>query len=87
MLDFLTERDLKGLFDGGVASCEVKVNKPDPRIYQALLDKYHLRADECIFIDDRADNLVAASALASASTRCTRRHPAAQPAHLRRQLH
>ena len=31
--------------------------------YQALLDKYHLRADECIFIDDRADNLVAASAL------------------------
>ena len=63
VLDFLTERDLKGLFDGGVASCEVKINKPDPRIYQALLDKYHLRADECIFIDDRADNLVAASAL------------------------
>ena len=50
-------------FDGGVASCEVHINKPDPRIYQALLDKYHLRADECIFIDDRADNLVAASAL------------------------
>ena len=63
VLDFLTERDLKGLFDGGVASCEVKINKPDPRIYQTLLDKYHLRADECIFIDDRADNLVAASAL------------------------
>ena len=63
VLDFLTERDLKGLFDGGVASCEVHINKPDPRIYQALLDKYHLRADESIFIDDRADNLVAASAL------------------------
>ena len=63
VLDFLTERDLKGLFDGGVASCEVHINKPDPRIYQALLDKYHLRADECIFIDDRAENLVAASAL------------------------
>ena len=28
-----------------------------------MLDKYHLRADECIFIDDRAENLVAASAL------------------------
>ena len=63
VLDFLTERDLTGLFAGGVASCEVHINKPDPRIYQALLDKYHLRADECIFIDDRADNLVAASAL------------------------
>ena len=32
VLDYLTERDLKGLFDGGVASCEVHINKPDPRI-------------------------------------------------------
>ena len=63
VLDLLMHRDFEGLFDGGVASCEVKINKPDPRIYQALLDKYHLRADESIFIDDRADNLVPASAL------------------------
>ena len=63
VLDLLMHRDFEGLFDGGVASCEVKVNKPDPRIYQALLDKYHLRADESIFIDDRAENLLPASAL------------------------
>lgn len=63
ILAFLMERDFKGLFDGGVASCQVKVNKPDPRIYQALLEKYHLRADESIFIDDRAENVQAASAL------------------------
>ena len=63
VLDLLMHRDCEGLFDGDVAPCEVKINKPDPRIYQALLDKYRLRADECIFIDDRADNLVAASAL------------------------
>ena len=63
VLALLKERGVLDRFDGGVASCEVHVNKPDPRIYQALLDKYHLRADECIFIDDRADNLVAASAL------------------------
>ena len=63
VLDLLMRRDFEGLFDGGVASCEVKINKPDPRIYQALLDKYHLRADECIFIDDRAENLLPASAL------------------------
>ena len=63
VLDLLTRRDFEGLFDGGVASCEVKVNKPDPRIYQALLDKYRLRADESIFIDDRAENLLPASAL------------------------
>ena len=71
VLDFLTERDLKGLFDGGVldrfdggvASCEVHINKPDPRIYQALLDKYSLRASECVFIDDNLANVQAAFAL------------------------
>ena len=60
VLDFLTERDLKGLFDGGVASCEVHINKPDPRIYKALLDKYQLKAGESIFIDDRLENVQAA---------------------------
>ena len=57
VLDFLTERDLKGLFDGGVASCEVHINKPDPRIYKALLDKYQLKAGESVFIDDRLENV------------------------------
>ena len=48
------------MFDGGVASCEVHVNKPDPCIYQALLDKYGLKASESVFIDDRQDNVQAA---------------------------
>ena len=60
VLDFLTERDLRGLFDGGVASCEVHINKPDPRIYKALLDKYQLKAGESVFIDDRLENVQAA---------------------------
>ena len=60
VLALLTERDLKGLFDGGVASCEVHINKPDPRIYKALLEKYHLKAQESVFIDDRLDNVQAA---------------------------
>ena len=42
VLDLLMNRDMRGLFDGGVASCEVHINKPDPRIYKALLEKYHL---------------------------------------------
>ena len=50
-------------FDGGVASCEVHVNKPDPKIYKALLDKYSLKAEECVFIDDRLENVQAAFAL------------------------
>ncbi len=50
----------QGLFDGGVASCEVHINKPDPRIYKALLDKYQLKAGESVFIDDRLENVQAA---------------------------
>ncbi len=50
-------------FDGGVASCEVHINKPDPRIYQALLDKYGLKASECVFIDDNLANVQAAFTL------------------------
>ena len=40
VLALLKERGVLDRFDGGVASCEVHINKPDPRIYQALLDKY-----------------------------------------------
>ncbi len=56
-LDFLMTRDFQGLFDGGVASCEVHVNKPNPKIYQAFLEKYHLKVSECVFIDDRHENV------------------------------
>jgi putative hydrolase of the HAD superfamily len=34
--------------------------KPDVRIYQAFLDKYGLKGEECLFIDDRADNIAGA---------------------------
>ena len=60
VLDLLMNRDMKGLFDGGVASCEVHINKPDPRIYKVLLEKYHLKAQESVFIDDRLDNVQSA---------------------------
>ena len=51
------------LVDGGVISYEVKIVKPEPGIYEALLKKYHLKAEECVFLDDRADNIAAARAL------------------------
>lgn len=34
--------------------------KPDPRLFQILLDRYNLKAEECIFIDDNPDNVAAA---------------------------
>ena len=63
VLDLLRDRGVLDGFDGGVASCEVHVNKPDPKIYKALLDKYSLKAEECVFIDDRLENVQAAFAL------------------------
>lgn len=57
VLDMLMSRELGGVFDGGLASCEVQINKPDPRIYQILMERYQLKAEECIFIDDTRENV------------------------------
>ena len=60
VLDTLRQRRFWSLFDGGIASCEVHMLKPDLRIYQTLLQKYHLIASECVFIDDNKINASAA---------------------------
>lgn len=44
-------------FDGIVLSGEVGVTKPDPAIYRWLLARHGLRAEQCLFIDDRPDNI------------------------------
>lgn len=51
------------LVDGRVISYEVKKVKPEPEIYVALLEKYHLNPEECVFLDDRAENIEAAEKL------------------------
>lgn len=50
-------------FDGAVISCEEKLLKPEPELYLRLLHRYHLRPEECLFIDDRSENVAAAQAL------------------------
>jgi len=52
-----------GEFEGIVISGEEKLAKPDERIYQRLLERYDLAAAECLFIDDNARNIQAASIL------------------------
>lgn len=46
--------------DGGVMSFQEHVMKPDPVIFERLLEKYELCADECIFLDDTQKNIDAA---------------------------
>ena len=49
--------------DGAVISYEVNLIKPDPRIYQLLLDRYGLEAESCLFFDDLPENIRAAEEL------------------------
>ncbi|MCR4939164.1 MAG: HAD family phosphatase [Treponemataceae bacterium] len=43
--------------DGMIVSGVVKLLKPDREIYQALLEKYSLKPEECLFFDDRQENV------------------------------
>lgn len=49
--------------DGGVISYEIHQIKPNPPIYEYLLQKYQLKAEECLFFDDRPENTEAARKL------------------------
>lgn len=49
--------------DGIVVSGVEKVIKPDPRIYQILLERYGIQAEESLFIDDNYVNVKAAQQL------------------------
>lgn len=50
-------------FEGIVVSGTEKMIKPDARIYQLLLTRYGLRANESLFIDDNQENIYAADRL------------------------
>ena len=52
-----------GDFDYVCFSAEVQLAKPGAAIYHACLDVVHMRPEECLFIDDRAENVEAARAL------------------------
>ena len=55
--------NINQLFDVNVISGDVRYRKPDKRIYEILLDKTQSPAEECISIDDKLENLRAASEL------------------------
>lgn len=50
-------------FEGIVVSGEEKITKPDPRLYRILLDRYSLKPEESVFIDDRQSNVEVAVSL------------------------
>jgi 2-haloacid dehalogenase len=50
-------------FDGIVVSGEEKMRKPTPEFYHILLNRYQIKADEALFIDDNYRNILAAEKL------------------------
>ena len=44
-------------FTGYVVSCDINIIKPNVEIYKYLLNKYNLKAEECLFIDDLEANI------------------------------
>lgn len=59
-LEEIKGRDFWPIFDGGVASYELRANKPNPILYETLLSRYNLNRTETIFTDDNKVNTSAA---------------------------
>ena len=55
-LNFLPE------MEGGILSYKEHLIKPEPEIYQLLLSRYGLKAEESVFLDDTLKNVQAAEA-------------------------
>lgn len=44
-------------FDGMVISSHVKEIKPNEKIYQILIEKYNIKPEESLYIDDKIENI------------------------------
>lgn len=60
--DVIWIKELLDCFDGLVFSAEAGAVKPTKEIFDILLKKFSLNAEECIFIDDSERNIIGAKA-------------------------
>ena len=58
--DFISRYPFFALIDGGVFSYQEHICKPDAGIYEVLLSRYGLCAEETVFLDDSEANISAA---------------------------
>src|SRR3546814_6436175 len=62
--DFLkAEGEMFAHFRDVLVSGEVRLTKPDPTIYRLALERFDLRAETALFVDDRQDNVDSATTL------------------------
>ncbi|MDR5589767.1 HAD family phosphatase [Christiangramia sp. SM2212] len=56
-------KDFQDCFDAFYLSHEIGMRKPNPDIFEYVLDQNNLKAEECLFIDDTSENTDAAKKL------------------------
>lgn len=54
---------LTGLFDAFLVSAYIGLRKPEPAFFQCALDVSQRRPEQCVFVDDREENVAAARQL------------------------
>lgn len=57
---YLEKNNLKQYFDGQIISAEEKIIKPNKKIYDLILNRFALIPEECLFLDDKSENIDAA---------------------------
>lgn len=60
--EYLREREVFRYFEGQVISAQEHLAKPDPAIYQLIINRYQLTPSSTLFIDDMEANIRAAQA-------------------------
>lgn len=59
---YLREKfDINKYFDVISISGDLKIQKPDERIFQITMEQLGCKAEDCLYVDDREENLEAAS--------------------------
>jgi putative hydrolase of the HAD superfamily len=53
-------KDMLALFSKTYFSCELKLSKPDSKIFEHVIEDTKLKPEECVFIDDKQENVDAA---------------------------
>ncbi len=59
----MAQYEIFKLLDGQVISSEEHFIKPEPEIYERLFARFNLKPEECIFTDDRPENIEGGRAL------------------------
>ena len=62
LIKFMDQWGLLSLFDATVISTQIGAIKPDPKMYEAILQRLNADPADCLFVDDRAANLEGAIA-------------------------